>query len=89
MTKNLASAKGSDTNKVKIGPHGNSGQATRRGVGVMKYTVFIDNGYDGLECLGVFTKGQIEEMLIINKLIHQGIRKEDLTVVAGEIVEQW
>jgi len=55
----------------------------------MKYTVFIENGYDGLDYLGEFTKEQLEELIIINKLVHQGIRKEDLTVVAGEIVELW
>jgi len=50
----------------------------------MKYTVFIDNDKDGSELLGKFTKGQIDELLIINKLVYQGIRREDLTVVACE-----
>ena len=46
--------------------------------------MFIDNDKDGSELLGKFTKGQIDELLIINKLVYQGIRREDLTVVAGE-----
>ena len=55
----------------------------------MKYTVFIDHGYDGLELLGEFTREQLEDLTIIKEQWHQGIRREDLTVVAGEIVEQW
>lgn len=55
----------------------------------MKYTVFVDDGYDGLQCLGELTKEQIEELTVTKSLIQQGIRKEDLTIVAGEIVELW
>ena len=56
----------------------------------MKYTVFIDDGDLGLEYLGVLTKREIEDMLTISKLFRTAaIRREDLTVVAGEIVELW
>lgn len=56
----------------------------------MVYTVFLNyNGHDSLELLGEFTREQLEDLTIIKEQWHQGVRKEDLTVVAGEIVELW
>jgi len=55
----------------------------------MKYTVFIENGYDGLDYLGEFTREQLEDFSVIKSMVHPSVSKGDLTIVAGEIVELW